>query len=52
MRSRRRLAIVALTAHVVGAAANFVVLLLFAAPLLRVLRRFRRRFTVEVVRIA
>ncbi len=37
---------------VVGAAANFVVLLLFAAPLLRVLRRFRRRFTVEVVRIA
>lgn len=31
----------------VGAAANFVVLILFTAPLLRVLRRFQRRFTVE-----
>ncbi|MCW5880919.1 MAG: ECF transporter S component [Anaerolineae bacterium] len=31
----------------VGAAANFVVLFLFAPPLLRVLRRFRRRFEVR-----
>ena len=29
-----------------AAVANFVILLLFAAPLLRVLRRFRRRFVV------
>ncbi|MCW5849433.1 MAG: ECF transporter S component [Anaerolineae bacterium] len=33
---------------IVGAAANFVVLVLFAAPLLRVLRRFQRRFTVDL----
>ena len=31
---------------ITAAIANFVILLLFAAPLLRVLRRFRRRFVV------
>ncbi len=33
----------------IGAVTNFVVLLLFAAPLVRILRRFRRRFAVTVV---